>query len=91
MINPTLYRYVTLGIHLKFTVFIIYCCYNCGGFDLQVLLELAQLVSHDYPSVDDMLSKMAAIILPVTKAQYCTVFISDDNSTVVQKSINVYG
>ncbi|XP_048053317.1 cGMP-specific 3',5'-cyclic phosphodiesterase isoform X1 [Megalobrama amblycephala] len=47
----------------------------------QVLLELAQLVSHDYPSVDDMLSKMAAIILPVTKAQYCTVFISDDNST----------
>ncbi|XP_067298062.1 cGMP-specific 3',5'-cyclic phosphodiesterase [Pseudorasbora parva] len=46
----------------------------------QVLLELAQLVSHDYPSVDDMLSKLAAIILPVTKAQICSVFISDDNS-----------
>ncbi|RXN18550.1 cGMP-specific 3, 5 -cyclic phosphodiesterase-like isoform X3 [Labeo rohita] len=48
----------------------------------QVLLELAQLVSHDYPSVDDMLSKLAAVILPVTQAQFCTVFISDDNSMV---------
>ncbi|XP_077061200.1 cGMP-specific 3',5'-cyclic phosphodiesterase [Siphateles boraxobius] len=47
----------------------------------QVLLELAQLVSHDYPSVDDMLSKLAAVILPVTKAQFCTIFISDDSST----------
>ncbi|KAK2908673.1 hypothetical protein Q8A67_004510 [Cirrhinus molitorella] len=47
----------------------------------QVLLELAQLVSHDYPSIDDMLSKLAAVILPVTKAQFCTVFISDDSST----------
>ncbi|XP_016347184.1 cGMP-specific 3',5'-cyclic phosphodiesterase isoform X1 [Sinocyclocheilus anshuiensis] len=47
----------------------------------QVLLELAQLVSHDYPSVDDMLSKLAAVILPITKAQFCTVFISDDSST----------
>ncbi|XP_039530616.1 cGMP-specific 3',5'-cyclic phosphodiesterase isoform X1 [Pimephales promelas] len=46
----------------------------------QVLLELAQLVSHDYPSLDDMLSKLAAVILPVTKAQFCTVFISDDSS-----------
>ncbi|KAK7162047.1 hypothetical protein R3I94_004640 [Phoxinus phoxinus] len=47
----------------------------------QIMLELAQLVSHDYPSVDDMLSKLAAVILPVTKAQFCTVFISDDSST----------
>ncbi|XP_018921162.1 cGMP-specific 3',5'-cyclic phosphodiesterase isoform X3 [Cyprinus carpio] len=47
----------------------------------QVLLELAQLVSNDYPSVDDMLIKLAAFILPVTKAQFCTVFISDDSST----------
>uniref|UniRef100_A0A671KHB4 Phosphodiesterase n=1 Tax=Sinocyclocheilus anshuiensis TaxID=1608454 RepID=A0A671KHB4_9TELE len=52
-----------------------------------VLLELAQLVSHDYPSVDDMLSKLAAVILPITKAQFCTVFISDDSSTVVQELI----
>uniref|UniRef100_A0A673HLX3 Phosphodiesterase n=1 Tax=Sinocyclocheilus rhinocerous TaxID=307959 RepID=A0A673HLX3_9TELE len=53
----------------------------------QVLLELAQLVSHDYPSVDDMLSKLAAVILPITKAQFCTVFISDDSYTVVQELI----
>uniref|UniRef100_A0A673HJU1 Phosphodiesterase n=1 Tax=Sinocyclocheilus rhinocerous TaxID=307959 RepID=A0A673HJU1_9TELE len=52
-----------------------------------VLLELAQLVSHDYPSVDDMLSKLAAVILPITKAQFCTVFISDDSYTVVQELI----
>uniref|UniRef100_A0A8C1XP07 Phosphodiesterase n=1 Tax=Cyprinus carpio TaxID=7962 RepID=A0A8C1XP07_CYPCA len=52
-----------------------------------VLLELAQLVSNDYPSVDDMLIKLAAFILPVTKAQFCTVFISDDSSTVVQELI----
>ncbi|XP_009305135.1 cGMP-specific 3',5'-cyclic phosphodiesterase isoform X1 [Danio rerio] len=47
----------------------------------QVLLELAQLVSHDYPSVDAMLGELAAVILPITKAQFCTVFISDDSST----------
>ncbi|XP_073698328.1 cGMP-specific 3',5'-cyclic phosphodiesterase [Garra rufa] len=47
----------------------------------QVLMELAQLVSHDYPSIEDMLSKLAAVILPVTKAQFCSVFISDDSST----------
>lgn len=52
-------------------------------------MELAQLVSHDYPSVDEMLSKLAAVILTVTEAQFCTVFISEDSSTVVQELIQL--
>ncbi|XP_043093529.1 cGMP-specific 3',5'-cyclic phosphodiesterase isoform X2 [Puntigrus tetrazona] len=56
----------------------------------QVLLELAQLVSHDYPCVEDVLSKLAAVILPVTKAQFCTVFISEDSSTEpFSKMVNI--
>ncbi|KAA0722481.1 cGMP-specific 3',5'-cyclic phosphodiesterase [Triplophysa tibetana] len=47
----------------------------------QVLLELARLVSHDYPSVDVMLNKLSGIILPVTHAQYCAVFLSNDRTT----------
>ncbi|XP_046901233.1 cGMP-specific 3',5'-cyclic phosphodiesterase [Hypomesus transpacificus] len=48
----------------------------------QVLMDLAHLVSEEQRSLEVLLGKMAAIILPFTHAQYCTFFITKEGSTV---------
>ncbi|KAM6972602.1 cGMP-specific 3',5'-cyclic phosphodiesterase-like [Aplochiton taeniatus] len=47
----------------------------------QVLLDLARLVSEEQWSLEEELGKMAATIMPFTHAQYCTVFITDEQIT----------
>lgn len=45
-------------------------------------MDLAHLVSEEQRSLEVLLGKMAAIILPFTHAQYCTFFITKEGSTV---------
>ncbi|XP_041640019.1 cGMP-specific 3',5'-cyclic phosphodiesterase [Cheilinus undulatus] len=44
----------------------------------QALIEMAQVLSKEHHSFEVMLSKMAATIMPFTRAQYCTIFIPND-------------
>ncbi|XP_042171868.1 cGMP-specific 3',5'-cyclic phosphodiesterase-like, partial [Oncorhynchus tshawytscha] len=44
----------------------------------QVLLTLARLLSEEQKSMENLLGKMAATILPFARAQYCTIFIARD-------------
>ncbi|XP_034146893.1 cGMP-specific 3',5'-cyclic phosphodiesterase isoform X2 [Esox lucius] len=46
----------------------------------QVLVTLARLLSEEHTSMDNLLSKMAATILPIARAQYCTIFIARPRS-----------
>uniref|UniRef100_UPI003AAA71EF cGMP-specific 3',5'-cyclic phosphodiesterase n=1 Tax=Centroberyx gerrardi TaxID=166262 RepID=UPI003AAA71EF len=48
----------------------------------QVLIEMAQVLSEEHHSFEVLLSKMAATIMPFTHAQYCTIFITKEETTV---------
>ena len=48
----------------------------------QVLLTLARLLSEEQKSMENLLGKMAATILPFARAQYCTIFIARDRPKV---------
>uniref|UniRef100_UPI0037E897B4 cGMP-specific 3',5'-cyclic phosphodiesterase n=1 Tax=Semicossyphus pulcher TaxID=241346 RepID=UPI0037E897B4 len=41
----------------------------------QALIEMAQVLSKEHHSFEILLSRMAATIMPFTRAQYCTIFI----------------
>ncbi|XP_074552029.1 cGMP-specific 3',5'-cyclic phosphodiesterase [Halichoeres trimaculatus] len=44
----------------------------------QALIEMAEVLSKEHHSFEVLLSKMAATIMPFTRAQYCTIFIPSD-------------
>ncbi|XP_034544869.1 cGMP-specific 3',5'-cyclic phosphodiesterase [Notolabrus celidotus] len=44
----------------------------------QALIEMAEVLSKEHQSFEVLLSKMAATIMPFTRAQYCTIFIPND-------------
>ncbi|CAJ1052177.1 cGMP-specific 3'%2C5'-cyclic phosphodiesterase [Xyrichtys novacula] len=41
----------------------------------QALIEMAEVLSKEHHSFEVMISKMAATIMPFSRAQYCTIFI----------------
>ncbi|KAM4603377.1 cGMP-specific 3',5'-cyclic phosphodiesterase [Polymixia lowei] len=47
----------------------------------QVLLEMAKVLSEAHRSFEVLLGKMAATIMPFTDAQYCTIFITKEETT----------
>ncbi|KAM4749753.1 cGMP-specific 3',5'-cyclic phosphodiesterase [Anableps anableps] len=53
----------------------------------QALIEMAQVLSREHFSFEVLLSKMAATIMPFTHAQYCTVFIPSDQTSVTKDQI----
>uniref|UniRef100_A0AAY4B1K8 Phosphodiesterase n=1 Tax=Denticeps clupeoides TaxID=299321 RepID=A0AAY4B1K8_9TELE len=55
----------------------------------QVLLDLASLLSEQHDSQESLLNKMAHAILPVTKAQLCSVFIADTDDMKSMETLNV--
>ncbi|XP_040892453.1 cGMP-specific 3',5'-cyclic phosphodiesterase [Toxotes jaculatrix] len=48
----------------------------------QALIEMAQVLSKEHHSLEVLLSKMAATIMPFTHAQYCTIFIHSKQTPV---------
>ncbi|XP_023189233.1 cGMP-specific 3',5'-cyclic phosphodiesterase-like [Xiphophorus maculatus] len=50
----------------------------------QALIEMAQVLSREHHSFEVLLSKMAATIMPFTHAQYCTIFIPSDQTSVTK-------
>lgn len=54
----------------------------------KALIEMAQVLSKEHHSLEVMLSKMAATIMPFTHAQYCTIFIpSEQTSDTEEKTL----
>ncbi|KAA8594873.1 hypothetical protein FQN60_012008 [Etheostoma spectabile] len=53
----------------------------------QALIEMAQVLSMEHCSFEILLSKMAATIMPFTRAQYCTIFIPSQQSSVVEDQV----
>lgn len=51
-------------------------------FVCQALIEMAEVLSKEHLSFEVLLSKMAATIMPFTRAQYCTIFIPSDRDKV---------
>ncbi|XP_050926236.1 LOW QUALITY PROTEIN: cGMP-specific 3',5'-cyclic phosphodiesterase [Lates calcarifer] len=49
----------------------------------QALIEMAQVLSKEHHSFEVLLSKMAATIMPFTHAQYCTIFIPSEQTSVI--------
>ncbi|XP_056136527.1 cGMP-specific 3',5'-cyclic phosphodiesterase-like [Lampris incognitus] len=47
----------------------------------QALIEMAKMLSEKHRSFDVLLGKMAATIMPFTNAQYCTIFITKEETT----------
>ncbi|XP_068583315.1 cGMP-specific 3',5'-cyclic phosphodiesterase [Cebidichthys violaceus] len=54
----------------------------------QALIEMAQVLSKEHRSFEVLLSKMAATIMPFTHAQYCTIFIPSEKSSVVEDQVS---
>ncbi|KAM9769298.1 cGMP-specific 3',5'-cyclic phosphodiesterase [Menidia menidia] len=54
----------------------------------QALIEMAQVLSREHHSFEALLSKMAATIMPFTHAQYCTIFIPGDQTSVKEDEIS---
>ncbi|XP_042341741.1 cGMP-specific 3',5'-cyclic phosphodiesterase [Plectropomus leopardus] len=50
----------------------------------QALIEMAKVLSKEHHSFEVLLSKMAATIMPFTRAQYCTIFIPSEHTSVVK-------
>uniref|UniRef100_I3JQP7 Phosphodiesterase n=1 Tax=Oreochromis niloticus TaxID=8128 RepID=I3JQP7_ORENI len=56
------------------------CGFFCGVLSI-ALIEMAQVLSKEHHSLEVMLSKMAATIMPFTHAQYCTIFIPSEQTS----------
>ncbi|XP_029020124.1 cGMP-specific 3',5'-cyclic phosphodiesterase-like [Betta splendens] len=54
----------------------------------QALLEMAQVLSKEHHSFEVLLTKMAATILPSTRAQYCTIFIPSERTSTEKISFS---
>ncbi|XP_031141930.1 cGMP-specific 3',5'-cyclic phosphodiesterase isoform X2 [Sander lucioperca] len=54
----------------------------------QALIEMAQVLSMEHRSFEILLSKMAATIMPFTRAQYCTIFIPSQQTSVVEDQVS---
>ncbi|XP_070843788.1 cGMP-specific 3',5'-cyclic phosphodiesterase [Chaetodon trifascialis] len=54
----------------------------------QALLEMAQILSKEHRSFEALLSKMAATIMPFTRAQYCTIFIPGEQTSAVEDKVS---
>ena len=48
---------------------------------------MAQVLSREHHSLEVLLSKMAATIMPSTHAQYCTIFIPSDQASVMDSEV----
>lgn len=53
----------------------------------QALIEMAQVLSQEHRSFEVLLSKMAATIMPFTRAQYCTIFIPSEQTPVTKHKV----
>ncbi|CAB1429661.1 unnamed protein product [Pleuronectes platessa] len=53
----------------------------------QALIEMAQVLSKEHHSFEVLLSKMAATIMPFTHAQYCTIFIPREQTSVIEDEV----
>ncbi|XP_078809870.1 cGMP-specific 3',5'-cyclic phosphodiesterase-like [Oryzias latipes] len=51
------------------------------------LIKMAQVLSREHHSFEVLLSKMAATIMPSTGAQYCTIFIPADQTSVIDNKV----
>ncbi|XP_030599239.1 cGMP-specific 3',5'-cyclic phosphodiesterase [Archocentrus centrarchus] len=54
----------------------------------QALIEMAQVLSKEHHSFEVMVSKMAATIMPFTRAQYCTIFIPSEQTSDTKQKIS---
>ncbi|KAF1395172.1 hypothetical protein PFLUV_G00008780 [Perca fluviatilis] len=54
----------------------------------QALIEMAKVLSMEHRSFEILLSKMAATIMPFTRAQYCTIFIPSQQTSVVEDQVS---
>ncbi|XP_049901340.1 cGMP-specific 3',5'-cyclic phosphodiesterase [Epinephelus moara] len=54
----------------------------------QALIEMAQVLSQEHRSFEVLLSKMAATIMPFTRAQYCTIFIPSEQTPVTKDKVS---
>ncbi|XP_070684470.1 cGMP-specific 3',5'-cyclic phosphodiesterase [Pempheris klunzingeri] len=54
----------------------------------QALIEMAQVLSEEHWSFEVLLSKMAATIMPFTHAQYCTIFIPNEQTSAVDEKVS---
>ncbi|XP_070769421.1 cGMP-specific 3',5'-cyclic phosphodiesterase [Enoplosus armatus] len=54
----------------------------------QALIEMAQVLSKGHNSFEVLLSKMAATIMPFTHAQYCTIFIPEEETSVAEDKVS---
>ncbi|KAK2816982.1 hypothetical protein Q5P01_025173 [Channa striata] len=54
----------------------------------QALIEMAQVLSREHHSFEVLLIKMAATIMPFTKAQYCTIFIPGERTSVFADKVS---
>ncbi|XP_008274254.1 cGMP-specific 3',5'-cyclic phosphodiesterase [Stegastes partitus] len=54
----------------------------------QALIEMAQVLSKEHQSFEVLLSKMAATIMPFTHAQYCTIFIPSEQTSVREDKVS---
>lgn len=55
---------------------------------VQALIEMAQVLSKEHHSLEVMLSKMAATIMPFTHAQYCTIFIPSEQTSDIEEKVH---
>lgn len=55
---------------------------------VQALIEMAQVLSKEHHSLEVMLSKMAATIMPFTHAQYCTIFIPSEQTSDTEAKVH---
>lgn len=55
---------------------------------VQALIEMAQVLSKEHHSLEVMLSKMAATIMPFTHAQYCTIFIPSEQTSDTEEKVH---
>ncbi|XP_067355830.1 cGMP-specific 3',5'-cyclic phosphodiesterase [Channa argus] len=54
----------------------------------QALIEMAHVLSKEHHSFEVGLSKMAATIMPFTNAQYCTIFILSEQTSLVADKVS---
>uniref|UniRef100_A0A669BXD3 Phosphodiesterase n=1 Tax=Oreochromis niloticus TaxID=8128 RepID=A0A669BXD3_ORENI len=63
------------------------CGFFCGVLSI-ALIEMAQVLSKEHHSLEVMLSKMAATIMPFTHAQYCTIFIPSEQTSDTEEKVH---
>ncbi|KAM6939941.1 cGMP-specific 3',5'-cyclic phosphodiesterase [Xenentodon cancila] len=54
----------------------------------QALIDMARVLSREHHSFEVLLRKMAATVMPFTRAQYCTVFIRSDQTSVLGSEVS---